>query len=679
MSAKKKQKEEENRQNKNSWVELGKLLTIFSVITGIFSSIYGLLYRFYESVIPVFSIWLVLVIISVLIKGLIELKIPVTNKRKRFGINLYFGAVQIVLLALLFFFLIRPPCFADIELIPEGKTGILVADFTEGENNIATRKGTEKARETAKSIKERLLDENIIVRSICPIRNEDEARKIAEEKNAEVVIWGRLSEFTEGSVTPFFYIHNDLQEELGDLQILQTDVKANDADLPAEFAKRAEIVISFVIGNAFMDLAEEKGDLRNYQMAWEEFNNAIQIQEEYADLSLPANRAILAVLYVLRGEAYWGMEDSESAFKDFDDAKSYRSEYAPAYIATANILYAQGKYQKAHQEYQQSIAYKKTMSGYFGLGITSFYLAEYQNSIKFLKEALSRATEQEKNVIRLFIGEVSRTSDMEVGFALSELQNVIDSDMASSAQKESAEILLDDLRGNLQIPTPTFTPTVSALSTAAVTPSGTGSSSGTGSGTSADSSFQPTSTNGLVTMIPPPNVPIMLPATGFPYGQISKIPIQPAEKKFIQTDNMVIEIPKIGIQTTIVGVPYVNNIWDVTWLGTNAGYLDWTTYPTHKGNSVITGHVWNADNTPGVFADLKELIYGDQFMINAWGETYVFEIRENELILPTETSSVFDIPSDYSWITLLTCEGFSEDQSEYLYRRIVRAVLIAVE
>lgn len=33
---------------------------------------------------------------------------------------------------------------------------------------------------------------------------------------------------------------------------------------------------------------------------------------------------------------------------------------------------------------------------------------------------------------------------------------------------------------------------------------------------------------------------------------------------------------------------------------------------------------------------------------------------------------------DYDWITLLTCESYSEGEDVYLYRRAVRAILVSV-
>jgi large repetitive protein len=126
------------------------------------------------------------------------------------------------------------------------------------------------------------------------------------------------------------------------------------------------------------------------------------------------------------------------------------------------------------------------------------------------------------------------------------------------------------------------------------------------------------------------------------------------------------------------GVPQSSNGWDVTWLGNSAGYLHGSAFPTLPGNTVITGHVWNADDSPGIFVRVKDLQYGDQFYIYAWGQTYTYEVRANELVMANDLSAVFH-PEQYDWVTLLTCENYDQNSGAYLYRRIVRAVLMRVE
>ncbi|MFN3491446.1 MAG: sortase, partial [Anaerolineales bacterium] len=115
------------------------------------------------------------------------------------------------------------------------------------------------------------------------------------------------------------------------------------------------------------------------------------------------------------------------------------------------------------------------------------------------------------------------------------------------------------------------------------------------------------------------------------------------------------------------------------WLGTSVGWLEGSAYPTWSGNTVLTAHVWNADNTPGVFAKIKDLKYGDRFTIRASGQTYIYEVRENvQLRGASRVDKVFQ-HEELDWVTLLTCEGYNPLTGNYLFRRMVRAVLVEVK
>ena len=59
----------------------------------------------------------------------------------------------------------------------------------------------------------------------------------------------------------------------------------------------------------------------------------------------------------------------------------------------------------------------------------------------------------------------------------------------------------------------------------------------------------------------------------------------------IYAEGIYLEIPKLGVYTEIVGIPYTESGWDVTWLWKQAGYLQGTAFPTWKGNTVLTSHV----------------------------------------------------------------------------------------
>jgi len=170
---------------------------------------------------------------------------------------------------------------------------------------------------------------------------------------------------------------------------------------------------------------------------------------------------------------------------------------------------------------------------------------------------------------------------------------------------------------------------------------------------------------------------VSLPSTGFPMGQMTNIAIQPADKAYASYADLQLEIPKLAISTAIVGVPLSKDGWDVTWLGKDAGWLNGTAFPTWAGNSVITGHVWDAYNQPGIFYNLKTLRYGDQIKVHAFGQVHIYEVRQSKRLAPGNVSVALQ-HEEKAWLTLITCEDYRALFQMYKYRRVVRAVLVSV-
>lgn len=169
----------------------------------------------------------------------------------------------------------------------------------------------------------------------------------------------------------------------------------------------------------------------------------------------------------------------------------------------------------------------------------------------------------------------------------------------------------------------------------------------------------------------------LLPVTGHPQGQTTSLPPQPVEKHYASYSDLWLEIPSLSVSAPIVGVPLSADGWDVTWLADNAGWLNGTAFPTWSGNSVITGHVWDAYDQPGLFAKLSALQYGDFVKIHAFGQVYIYEVRQTKRIAPENISAAL-AHEDKSWLTLLTCEEYKFLFQTYQYRRMVRAVLVSV-
>jgi LPXTG-site transpeptidase (sortase) family protein len=167
-----------------------------------------------------------------------------------------------------------------------------------------------------------------------------------------------------------------------------------------------------------------------------------------------------------------------------------------------------------------------------------------------------------------------------------------------------------------------------------------------------------------------------LPSTGFAPRVQTEVGFQPPGKAYTDLGELWLEIPRLKLKRPIVGVPYDENTWDVSWLAGQVGYLEGTAFPTWAGNSVITGHVYDRSGLPGPFAKLETLAYDDQVIIHAWGQEYIYQVRSNRLVSPNDKSILKH--QTYPWVTLLTCQGYNPTTDSYRMRRLVSAVLVRV-
>ncbi len=175
----------------------------------------------------------------------------------------------------------------------------------------------------------------------------------------------------------------------------------------------------------------------------------------------------------------------------------------------------------------------------------------------------------------------------------------------------------------------------------------------------------------------PPSADGELPDTGFAPGRTTLLPVQPADRAYTHLEGLTVEIPKLGVELPITGVPQLADGWDVTWLSKHAGYLEGTAFPTWSGNTALTAHVSLADGTPGPFARLDELRWGDEIVVSAFGQRYVYEVQRVRYVKPDDLSVLGH--EDYDWVTLITCRLYDPEQDSYLWRVAVQAVLIRVE
>ena len=218
-------------------------------------------------------------------------------------------------------------------------------------------------------------------------------------------------------------------------------------------------------------------------------------------------------------------------------------------------------------------------------------------------------------------------------------------------------------------PTDSYTVTITTVVNSSATPPG-GSNDVTLTTTSLDS--DPTNNFDSVTITILSDVP----ETGFAAGRVTLLPRQPESKAFQRYADLWLEIPSLDVETEIVGIPLLEDGWDIRWLWDQAGYLNGTAFPTWSGNSVITGHVFLPSGRAGPFASLRELQFGEEVIVHAWGLVYVYEIRSVNYVLPDD-ASVFEHREE-SWVTLVTCHDYDGELDTYRLRVAAKAVLVSI-
>jgi LPXTG-site transpeptidase (sortase) family protein len=170
--------------------------------------------------------------------------------------------------------------------------------------------------------------------------------------------------------------------------------------------------------------------------------------------------------------------------------------------------------------------------------------------------------------------------------------------------------------------------------------------------------------------------PFLIPVTGFQPGVVTDLSRVPHET-YLATAEVTLEIPSLGVKIPIVGVPKKDGTWNVAWLGNEAGWLEGSAFPSWKGNSVLTGHVYLYNGKPGPFAKLIDLQYGDKVIVHAYGQKYTFVVQTNMAVKPNDSSVMKH--EETPWLTLITCRDYDAKNDTYINRTVVRAALLTID
>ena len=163
-----------------------------------------------------------------------------------------------------------------------------------------------------------------------------------------------------------------------------------------------------------------------------------------------------------------------------------------------------------------------------------------------------------------------------------------------------------------------------------------------------------------------------LPATGFPTR--GDIPLSVRPESFTYTDlKMRIQIPAIGVDAELAGIPETNGTWKTEWLEDRAGLLGGTALPG-EGFSIVAAHnTLNAEKA-GPFIFLSMLERNDPNIISGPnGSIKIFRGFANELLEPDDLGKLASIAGEENdTLVLITCENESA-AGGYLNRRAVFA------
>jgi len=168
----------------------------------------------------------------------------------------------------------------------------------------------------------------------------------------------------------------------------------------------------------------------------------------------------------------------------------------------------------------------------------------------------------------------------------------------------------------------------------------------------------------------------LIPVTGFAPNVVTDLSVSGAPRAAYSDTSIMLDIPALSVDIPIVGVPKKDGGWNVSWLTNQAGWLEGSAFPSWNGNSVLTSHVYLSNGKPGPFAKLHELKTGDQVVVHAFGQKYIFEVQTNATIAPTDRSVMKH--EERPWLTLVTCTDYDQKTGTYKNRFIVRAVLVKV-
>lgn len=113
-----------------------------------------------------------------------------------------------------------------------------------------------------------------------------------------------------------------------------------------------------------------------------------------------------------------------------------------------------------------------------------------------------------------------------------------------------------------------------------------------------------------------------------------------------------LSIPKIKLEASNVLVESLK-------FDENLAHLPGSALPGEKGNVFVTGHSMLPNlatkESKAFFAKLPDVKKGDEIIVDALGQRYVYKVTELKIVDPKDISVVFPPDSNGRYISLMTC------------------------
>lgn len=131
-----------------------------------------------------------------------------------------------------------------------------------------------------------------------------------------------------------------------------------------------------------------------------------------------------------------------------------------------------------------------------------------------------------------------------------------------------------------------------------------------------------------------------------------------------------LQIPRLGIATSLVNAPIVDANWDISQLKDEVAHLEGTAHPGTMGNAVLAGHIQHEQGV-GPFRNLEQIESGDLILASGEGVEYAYIVTEVMEVTPDAVEVTY--PSNQPLLTLITCAKWDDATWTYTSRTVVRA------